>query len=165
MRELGPRIWAAIRQYARDDDHANDLLQDCWVQILKQLDGFKRPGSFGAWAVTVSKNVCRMKLRAEERAEVPLDSIGEVAGTGQDPEEDLRLRRQRQAIYAALGQLPDHERDAIVLRLLEERSAADTADCLGVSKAGARAMVLRGMSRLRRMEQMQELLLERMGAG
>ena len=168
MRVTSPRILATIRGYARDDDQANDLLQDCWVHILKRLDGFTWNGSFAAWAIAVSKNVCKMRLRREKRAnvsEVALEDIGEVASGGPDPADELELRRQRRAVHSALGRLPDRERDVILLRLLEGRGTAETARVLEISNAGVRSIFARGMSRLRRMEEVRELLLEWMRSG
>ena len=79
VREMSPRMLAVIYSYARDDDHADDLLQESWVEILKRLDGFKGRGSFAGWAIKVSRNVCRMQVRAEKRArlrEAAVDGIG-----------------------------------------------------------------------------------------
>ena len=141
VRDLSPRIWVAIRRYARDDDDADDLLQDCWVQILERMDSFKRRGPFAAWAIAVSNNVCRMKLRREKLARssaVALEDIPEIPDSGLDPLGELRARRERHAIYRALGKLPDRERDAIVLRVLEGRDTrGDGNDSRGCSGHGS----------------------------
>ena len=76
--------------------------------------------------------------------------------------ESLQKLRQ-QAVSRALGRLPDRERDAIVLRLLEGRDTAETAQILKMSEAGVRSILLRGMTRLKKMKEMRELLPEWMG--
>ena len=76
--------------------------------------------------------------------------------------ESLQRLRQ-QAIYKALGRLPDRERDVIVLRLLEGRDTEETADILRVSRPAVRSILLRGMTRLKRMKEVRELLPEWMG--
>lgn len=68
MLELSPRIRVAIRTYADTDDDVDDLLQECWVHILERLDRYEPRGSFAGWAVAVSRNVCKMRLRAKKRA-------------------------------------------------------------------------------------------------
>ena len=167
-RELNPRIWVAIRRYARDDHHADDLLQDCWIRILERLESFRRPGSFGRWAIAVSKNVCLEQLRAEKRRlsrAVDLEDAGEVPDKGPNPLEELQVNRQRGTVYDVLGRLPNRERDAIVLRMLEGRSAQETAEMLRVTVPGARSMVRRGLSRLRRMPEVRQLLADWMETG
>ncbi|MDE2751744.1 MAG: sigma-70 family RNA polymerase sigma factor [Gemmatimonadota bacterium] len=166
VQDLSPRIWVAIRSYARDDDHADDLLQDCWVRILERLEGFKQRGPFSAWAIAVSTNLCKVRVRKKKLAgaePVALDNIGELPGSGPDPLDDLQARRERNTLYGALGTLPDREREAIVLRVLEGRDVWETASALGVTPDTVRSLLQRGMYRLRRMPQIRVLLGEWMG--
>lgn len=164
----------AIRRYARDDDHADDLLQDCWVHILEHLHRFRGRGSFTAWAITVSRNVCRMQLRRERREgvqKVGLESVEHLISRELGPNEtddvpttaESMQQLRQQAIYKAMGRLPDIERDAIVLCLLEGRNTAETARILRVGEAAVRSILLRGTNRLRRMREVRELLPEWMG--
>lgn len=162
----------AIRRYARDDDQADDFLQDCWVQILEQLDSYTPDSTFAGWAIAVSRNVCRMKLREERRAamvEVALETVEEELVADADPGEETRAAHEsrrrlwKRAVYDALGRLPDRERDAIVLRLLEGRDTSETAAILGVNERTVRSVLLRGMTRLRRMEDLRKLLPEWIG--
>lgn len=153
----------AIRPYARDNEHAHDLHQDCWHAILERLDRYAGRGSFASWAIAVSRNVCRMHLRKAKREgmrESPLEACGDIRDSGADPEGELTLREQQRVLDRALAQLPARERDAIVLRVLEERSTAETAKALGVSQPGARALVARALTRLRSMEDVERLVMD-----
>jgi len=119
----------AIRPYARDDDHAEDLLQECWQVILERLDRYGGRGSFAGWAIAVSKNVCRMHLRKAKRVDgrrTGLEDAG-VPDSAPNPEEELVLLERRETVYLALGQLPDLERGAHVLRMLDGCEGSDTA--------------------------------------
>lgn len=159
----------AIRSYARDDDHADDLLQDCWVRILKNLDSYASRGSFASWAISLSRNMCKTRLRARRRRgvrEVAIQGIGEKGWPSPEShreparEEDPRLEFWKRVVYDALGRLSDRERDAIVLRLLEGKDTAETARALAVSEEAVRAILVRGMTRLRQMEELRALLPE-----
>ena len=163
MEEVGSRIWVAIRRYARDDDHADSLVQDCWRVIIERLDRYGGRGSFAGWAIAVSENVCLTQLRKAKRTgvrEVGLEEAEEVVDLAPDPEAEVTLSERRNALYRALGQLPRRERDAIVLRMLEERDTAETAHALGVSREATRSLVARGIFRLRRMEEIQQLVMD-----
>ncbi|MXX55922.1 MAG: sigma-70 family RNA polymerase sigma factor [Gemmatimonadetes bacterium] len=163
VRDLSPRIQVAIRPYALDDDDVNDILQECWIRILNRLDSFRRDGSFAAWAITVSKNVARKAWRKRKRVEAAaalLKHGSQTADHVPDPEEVLSLQLQRRILSEALARLPDRERDVVVLRLLEGRSAADTAAALGMSVRAARAALDRAMHRLRGMKAVRRLLIE-----
>ena len=161
MEELSPRIWVAIRPYARNDDHAKDLLQDSWLTILKRLDQFRWNGSFARWAITLSKNVCVDSLRAEKRAaEVPLEATVELVAEGADPLDEVRRDQARPIVYAALRRLTDRERDTLTVWALMGRSVRETAEAVGVSQSGARSIIARALSKLRRMPQMRALLMD-----
>ena len=162
----------AIRGYARDDDQADDLLQDCWVRILERLDTYASRGSFASWAIALSRNMCKTMVRARRRsgiAEVAIGSIGArawlSAASDEEPtlEEDPRLEFWKRVVYDALGRLSDRERDVIVLRLLEGKDTTETASILEVSEEAVRAILVRGMTRLRRMEELRALLPEWVG--
>ena len=152
----------AIRPYARDDDHAEDLLQESWQAILERLHSYGGRGSFVGWAIAVSKNVCRMHLRKAKRLDGRETGLEDarVPDSAPDPEEELVLSERRETLYRALGQLPDLERDAIVLRILEERDASETAKALGVSRSVAQSLVARAIFRLRNMEQIRQLVMD-----
>ena len=160
---MGYRIWVAIRPYARDDDHADDLLQDCWEVILERLHRYGGRGSFAGWAIAVSKNVCRKQLREAKRsgaAETSLQDPAEVADSAPNPEDGLVERESREALSRALERLPERERDAIVLRILEERGAAETAHALDVSPDTVRSLVARAIFKLSRMEEIRQLAMD-----
>ena len=109
VRDLSPRIRAATRRYARSDEDAHELLQDCWVQILDRLDAFKHRGSFTAWAIAVSRNVGRTRLRRSRRGRkrtVALDDVAELVSMSEQQ----------------LGQIEGMTDDdvATLLRIIEE---------------------------------------------
>ena len=168
VEELSPRIWVAIRPYARDEDHARDLLQDSWLTILKRLDQFKWNGSFSRWAITLSQNVCVDSLRAEEQnqaAEVPLLSTMELVAEGHDPLDEVRRDQARPIVYAALNRLTDRERDTLTVWAIMGRSLTETAEAVGISQSATRSILARAMSKLRRIPEMRALLMDWMAEG
>ena len=154
----------AIRTFADSDEEVDDLLQACWVRILDRLDQYEPSGRFAGWAIKVSQNICRMKLRAEKRAGLAEALFRKdaqrhtEAGTpdGHEPEQP----RWERVAHEALARLPDRERDVIVLRLLEGNTTAEAAEILKVSEDAVRGILHRGMTRLKRMEELRGLLAE-----
>jgi len=127
------------------------------------LDQFKWNGSFAAWAIALSKNVCVDSLRADKRnraVEVPLTSNMDLAADGHDPLDEVRRDLARPIVSAALSRLTNRERDALTVWALMGRSLSETAETIGVSQSGARSILARAMSKLRRMPQMRALLMD-----
>ncbi len=84
----------------------------------------------------------------------------ELAAEGVDPLYDVRRDQARPIVYAALSGLTDRERDTLTVWALMGRSVSETAEAVGLSQSGARSIIARAMSKLRRMPQMRALLMD-----
>ena len=157
----------AIRKYVEGDDEADDVIQECWVRILEELDRYEPQGSFAGWATAVSRNVARMKLREKKHAEARAGPAAEeferdrqsrVDAT--DGSRDVGESREfwERVLLEALDGLPPRERDVIILLLLRRKTTRETAEALGVSENAVREILKRGMTRLRRMKKLRGLL-------
>lgn len=157
VRETSPRMLRVIRGYARDDDHAADLLQVCWIRIYRKRARFSGTGSFLGWALTVCRNVCRTEARKRRPGpHVRLDDHGELPDRTPGPAEQLQRQERAAALYAALERLRARERDAILLRILEGRSTAEVAQLLAVKEVSVRSLIHRGLKKLRQMDWLAE---------
>lgn len=164
VREVSPRLLGMIRSYASDDDHADELLQESWVQIYRKRAKFSGRGSFPGWALAVSRNVCRMSLRGGiDLVRVSLHDHGEIPDEAPGPAAQLARRRRAKALYAALEKLTLRERQAIVLRLLEGRRAAEVAQLMGIKEVSVRSLVHRGLKKLGRMRSLKRTITETEG--
>ncbi|MXX36071.1 MAG: sigma-70 family RNA polymerase sigma factor [Gemmatimonadetes bacterium] len=160
VREVSPGMLAMIRCYAEDQDHADELLQESWVQIYRKRARFSGKGSFQGWALAVSRNVCRMSVRGSSRlVRVSLQDHGDIPDTAAGPAARLARRRRAKALYAALEKLTDRERQAIMLRLLEGWRTAEVAKAMGVREVSVRSLIHRGLRKLRRMKSLKQATL------
>ena len=154
----------AIRTYADTDAGVDDLLQECWMHILKHLDQYEPSGSFAGWATAVSRNVCKMRLRekkGEGLTRIPFRADSRTHTDAGMP--NVQAPQQpcwERVVHEALARLPDRERDVIVLRLLQGKTTAETAEILKASGDAVREILHRGMTRLKRMEELRGLLAE-----
>ena len=157
VRETSPRMLRVIRGYARDDDHAADLLQVCWIRIYRKRARFSGTGSFLGWALTVCRNVCRTEARKRRHGPVVrLEDRGDLPDRTPGPTERLKRQERAAALYAGLERLTARERDAILLRILEGRSTAEVAQLLAVKQVSVRSLIHRGLQKLRQMDWLAE---------
>jgi RNA polymerase sigma factor (sigma-70 family) len=136
---------------------ASELTAELFAQVALSLSRFRdqAEGCAAPWLYGIAKNLLRRyheKGRAESRArrrlEMPLRSY-EV-----DFEEiDARLAAgdARGNLAAALESLPQAQRDALALRILDERPYEDVAAELGCSETAARLRVMRALGKLARL--------------
>ena len=84
----------------------------------------------------------------------------ELAADWPDPLDEVRRDEARPIVYAALSRLTARERDTLTVWALMGRNLKETAEVVGVSQSGARSILDRAMSKLRRMPEMRALLMD-----
>jgi RNA polymerase sigma-70 factor (ECF subfamily) len=142
----------------------SDVVQEALADAARQFDEYlrTRPLPFYPWlrrrAELKLADAYRRHVRAgrrsvvrEQQAGLPDESVLELAERLVAPSADAGLsRRERGAVVrAALDQLPERDREVLVLRYLEDLSTADTAAVLGCSEGATKVRLLRALRRLR----------------
>lgn len=131
---------------------AADLTAETFARAWIRRSGFRDEHAGWAlpWLLGIAHNVLRESIRrdrvesrARERLGLPLDLSEE---DGYRAVED-RLS-PRSALAAALDELPDHERDALELRVIGELSYRDVAQRLAIRPEAARLRVSRALRKL-----------------
>ena len=131
---------------------AADLTAETFAQAWLSRERFhdRRDGSALPWLLGIARNVLRetvrhdrVETRARERLGLPLDLAADEGYTAVEQRLSPRV-----ALAAALDNLPDHERDALELRVLDELSYDEVAERLAIRPAAARLRVSRALRRL-----------------
>jgi RNA polymerase sigma-70 factor (ECF subfamily) len=131
---------------------ASDLTAEAFAQAWLSRRSFRdeADGSALPWLFGIARNVGResarrneVETRARRRLGLPTDLASEDGYAA--VEERLS---PRMALTDALETLPEHEREALELRIVDELPYADVADRLGVRPAAARLRVSRALRRL-----------------
>jgi RNA polymerase sigma-70 factor (ECF subfamily) len=150
------RLLARIQHYLPDLDEAKDVLQDVWLQVLKKRNTYNGSGSAEGWTLAIARNACLMALRAPARNPQTRPAVSlwrnRWCGTGaHQAAPDLWAMRAalRHDIRRGLAELPARQRKAVVLRLLEGRSTAETATAMGCTTAAVKSYLHRAVRRLR----------------
>lgn len=141
-RLIEPHIGQGYRLAAtmlNDAALAEDAVQEAIFRAWRAAPRL-RPGSrIGPWFLTIVANRCRSLRRTRWWSVVRLPDLRSAAGHGAD---DIDL-------VGALRQLGAEERAAIFLRFYEGLNSREIGEALGISAAGARSRIRRGLRRLR----------------
>lgn len=140
-------------------EDAQDVAQEVFLKMYRSLGTFDDLRDFRPWLNRVTANACMDALR-RRKAAMPVSSLAEMASVG-NPESDVGGEERRRILHAALQQLPDKQREALVLRDLEGLSTAEVADSLGATPATIRSHIAQARVRLRKI--LQPFLGERYG--
>ncbi len=159
--------WTLLRNHA----DAEEATQEALLKALTHIKSLSQEDKFRSWLFRILTNEARMRRR-KDRAhlytsvdeEIDIDVTSELlpkqyADWREIPSEVLERDELRQAIMKAIGGLPDHYRDVLVLRDMQHLNVDETAVALGISEASVKIRLHRARLHLR--ERLTPLLRKR----
>ncbi len=144
----------AFQMTGRRDD-AEDIVQEVFVRAHQNLERYRDEAKFTTWLLRIASNLTTDRARmAQRRASLEAqEAKGALSwmtvGSVDDPVENLERDRRLAAVREGLLALPDHHRNVIVLRDIEEMDYKDMAEVLKCTVGGAKLRVLRARRALR----------------
>lgn len=139
-----------LRRWA-GDDLAEDLAQQTFMKLHQNRERYQIGAPVSPWVLTIARNLATDALRRRGRQRVRLTAEGELPEPGVMSTETPRDEQQAtiDAVRAAVGALPDGQREVVQLHKLEERSFDEVAGSLGIRTGAARVRAHRAYARLR----------------
>jgi len=127
---------------------AEDVAQEVFLRVWQQA-GRWRAGEarFSTWLHRVTVNLCQDRLR--RRREVGIEAAGDPPSLEPLPGAGLQRNAVVARVEAALGQLPERQRSAILLSHYQELGNVEAAAVLGVSVEALESLLARGRRRLK----------------
>jgi RNA polymerase sigma-70 factor (ECF subfamily) len=142
-----PRCLRFARNMLGNDQDAEEAVQDAFVRVHDSFPRFREDARFDPWLFRILANRCRTLLARSRRhrslieyGEVPLSAAAPVEDFGADWAEEVRM---------VLDTLPAEQREAFLLRHVEDLSYEDIAAVTGVGLSALRMRVKRACDALR----------------
>ncbi|MCB0035226.1 MAG: RNA polymerase sigma factor [Anaerolineales bacterium] len=128
-------------------EDAEEVAQDALVYALSNLGSYDpTKGAFTTWLYTITVSRCRNKRRRKQLAQIPL--LGWLMGEERPTAGDINPLEQRfsrhekhRAVREAIEQLPEKQREAVILRYFNELSYAEIGEVVGCSASTAQSRV------------------------
>ena len=157
-RHATPVFHFLCRMVGNEDD-ANDLAQETFVRVFKSCKSFRANENFSTWLFTIAANLARNHFRWRSRhPNLSLDaentetkqSLGDtLPANSPTPKESALAAERAAAVRAAVKDLPEDLREALVLCEWEERSVAEAATILEATPKAVESRLYRARGILR----------------
>lgn len=142
------RLWAVALRTTADPEDAADALQDALISAFRRADQFRGDSAVTTWLHRIVVNACLDRLRRRSvRPTRPLPEHDEP-GTPVDERDLIGQREDQLEIAQALAQLPDEQREAILLVDVEGWSVEEAAEQLGCPTGTVKSRCARGRAKL-----------------
>ncbi|MCC6362500.1 MAG: RNA polymerase sigma factor [Bryobacterales bacterium] len=146
VRRHNQRLYRATKAILKDEEEAEDAMQEAYVRAFVRLDQFAGEARFSTWLTKIAVHEALGRLRRRKRQEEFPDTMK----SHDNPERTVHDLRVRAAIEHAVEKLPPIYRAVFVLRDVEELSGAETAECLGITEETVKTRLHRARMLLRR---------------
>jgi RNA polymerase sigma-70 factor (ECF subfamily) len=151
-------LFSFLIRMVNDSTVAADLAQETFVRLYLARERYRPSGKFSTYLFTIASNLARNHFRFVGRhPTVSLDDAPEFpAAGGRDASQTAAGKEREQEILAAIAALPEDQREAITLSLLDDFPIAEIATIMGCNDKAVENKLYRGRQRLR--EKLRHLL-------
>jgi RNA polymerase sigma-70 factor, ECF subfamily len=160
---FSPWMRRVARKHVQSAGLAEDIVQETWLAVLRELDTFQGRSSLKTWIFQILVNQAKSAGRRERRviAVDPLDHCIDPPGASGNwpsawlaasvaqPEDLVIADEAARTILAAVATLPARDAQIIALRDIQGFSAPEAAEQLGISSGNQRVLLHRARARLR----------------
>jgi RNA polymerase sigma-70 factor (ECF subfamily) len=157
MQRHNQRLFRVARAVVRNDDEAEDVLQDSYLKAFSAIGLFRGESGLTTWLTAITLNEARGRLRRRR----PTESLEDMEETGirvipfpgmteiPDPETEAARSGVRRLLEQAIDTLPEELRIVFMLREIEGCSVEDTAAQLDLNPQTVRTRLFRARRSLR----------------
>lgn len=140
---------------------AEEITQDVFLIVYKQLATLKNSNSFSGWVYVVTTRHCiawlkKKRIPMKSLDTMPPEELEELAYVQyhSEQQQEIASERQREVVKRLLQKLPESERTVVTLHYLGEMACEDISKFLGVSPNTVKSRLHRARNRLKKEEHM-----------
>lgn len=126
---------------------AEEIAQETFVQAWQKLDRLREPAALPGWIWRIARDTALKHIRKHRRMKAM--AIVPEKGESDQPHQPLVEAEEKQALLAAIEQLPEEMREALIMKFWEEMEYEEMAERTGASAAALYQRVCRGLKKLR----------------
>lgn len=160
------RVYTSIRILVKDQYLAEDIFQETFFKVIDSLQSgsYKEEGKFLPWVLRIAHNLCIDHFRKVKRKPKVVDSEGndilDSIGMFDESAEDKWIKQQSiHALRDLIKELPDEQREVLILRHYAELSFKEIAYMTNVSINTALGRMRYALMNLRKMVKDKKVIL------
>jgi RNA polymerase sigma-70 factor (ECF subfamily) len=137
-----------VRRMTSQAGVAEEILQETWLAVWRSAHGFRGESSARGWLFGVAKRQAHNYLRRTAPPQVAFDEADEIADPAGSVEDTVLSNVARHDLAAAIGQLPAHLRDVLLLVLVDDLTYPEVAAVLDIPSGTVKSRMSHARKRL-----------------
>lgn len=145
---FAPKMYGVCLRYAGNENDANDILQEGFIKVFKNLEKFRREGSFEGWVRRIFVNTAIEHYRKR----VKLYNVTEVQeNTAEDTNLDALDNLATKDILNVINELSPGYKAVFNMHVIEGYSHKEIADILGITEGTSKSQLARAKGVLKKL--------------
>jgi RNA polymerase sigma-70 factor, ECF subfamily len=153
MRRNNQRVFRAARAIVKNDEEAQDVMQESYVRAYQHLSEFRGEAQLSTWLCRIAVHEALARVRRAGKMEPTdpemMEGPNMPHSTSRDPEEATSDDELRVMLEEAVDSLPEVFRTVFVLRAVEQMSTLEVAEALSVPEDTVKTRLFRARGLLR----------------
>jgi RNA polymerase sigma-70 factor (ECF subfamily) len=142
------RIYRFVARLVRDQELAEDLVSEVFLDVWRQADKFQARSAVSTWILSIArfKALSSFKRRVEE--ELDEDTAAAIEDAGDDPELAIRKKDQGEILRSCLSRLSPEHREIVDLVYYQGTAIRDAAEIVGIPENTVKTRMFHARKRL-----------------
>lgn len=138
-------------RFAGDHEDANDLAQEAFVRVYKNLVSFRGDASFKTWLYRIVVNLSLNHVKRKKRRDTGRVSVDDVSLPVESTSlEEVLASEARDELRGAIETLPEKQRETLILKVFQELKFREVANVMKCSVGTAKANYFHAVQGLKR---------------
>lgn len=150
FRRLAPRLLRSLRLASGDAQLADDLVQITFLKVVRARESYRRGMSVEAWIWAIAKNAHLDEQRRRSRTREMIAALPVSPSMGGAFAPPVEQRSDVEQLGLALEQLPEPQREALLLLKVYDLSAGEAAIAAGTTVGAVKMRAQRAFETLRK---------------
>lgn len=145
-------LYRFLMRQVGDRSLADEFFQDVWQRVIAARAGWKPEAAFRTWLLRIAHNRLNDHWRSlRHRPPAPIDSDQRTQRVADPSTPELALSEfeQRRRLQLAIDELPDEQREVMLLRLQQELSLEQIGEITGAGRETVKSRLRYAMDKLR----------------
>lgn len=146
IEDYGGVIYKVLHTYIRDKNSVDDLFQDVFIKIFKNIHTFREESKLSVWIYQIALNTTKNHLRKKFNKDIY--ELQDYTASVEPVDDDLDNRDLRELLDLYIGELPENWQTVINLYYFQSYSYNEIADITGFPVGTVKTYLYRAKEKL-----------------
>ncbi|AOM84340.1 RNA polymerase sigma factor [Salisediminibacterium beveridgei] len=149
FRDHADDVYHFLVYYTRQRD-VEDLVQETFIKALRSIGHFEKRSSEKTWLITIARRVAIDESRRRRDLPLAQDDLAERTDSlAMDTTQQVIAKESADELMGQVHQLPEKQRDVMLLRGISELTTAEVADVLNMNRTSVYVTYHRALKKLK----------------